>query len=309
MKSGRSWCMTEKVLVDIRTNISHDVQLLRDVKADLMSNGKLILAEKIEKMQARYKLHLETELRKYQQSSIIKANEKHFDKDLETARLDFSENFNELSDDINSWFRTLQASIKDQSCLLRIFNQNVNLKSYTFDILLFASVLFVPVVKIVLIGKFLLGEVDELKLRSFSYRIQRELDFLELQCGKITENFIKLLEKQINMMENIDKLDICPSDETLVNELSRTIDDLLVIFLANVCTHEINPADVQVVETIEKSRHSVHEVKHKYHGTLARKVIQTDILHTSGEKQQNRSVRTQSVSYKVLCCRELLLLR
>lgn len=137
-------------------------------------------------------------------------------------------NLKEFKEDFDSWLQNLQRSIINESWLLHLFHKYEDRRSYKFDFLLYGYVVAIPIAKLVLVGKFLIEEVDELKVKNPSTRIQREVDYLGFQVAEITENFVMHLDKQIKHLENIEMLNLSPTSEALVSELSHTIDELFI---------------------------------------------------------------------------------
>lgn len=309
MKIGWSWCYTEKVMEEIKEKTRDDKQYLTSIQKYLLSRGKSILADKTDKMKANYKSHLLTKLNKYSAIHITSDQEKCFDTDLKDARAKFRWNFREFKDDVDSWFKNLQQKIVDKSWLLNMFHNNEDSKSDLFDFLIFGFILAFPLLPVIKIGLFvdcIIGEVNEIKQKSFSYRIQREIDNIGPIVEKMTQEFLKQLQKQIDFFDNIENLDICPTSENLVSDLCSILDQMSSIFLQDETLHDIKPNDVHVVGQIHSC---VHEVRHTVYGTLARKQIQTSIPSRNGGKELSGSFRSDNLTCQVSSCKKLLLLR
>jgi len=173
---------------------------------------------------------------------------------------------------------------------------------------MYGLIIAFPIAKLVLVGQFIKEEIQEVKLNHANTRIELEVNYLSYHVKELQKNFIRQLERQIELLSNIDDLEIQPCSEQTINRVQTVINGLLTVFIKDVCTHEIEPENVQIIEEIDKSGHVVHAVDCRGIGELARKTIHTKIKQKYSLDERREST-TESIETKVSYCKELMLLR
>ena len=308
MLNRRKWCKTADTLQVIKHKATNDVQFLKDVKAELIRNGGDILKTKVTPYKQMYEDFLKGRLYKYCSMKQLNEHEDSFTTDLHEARRDFSLNLQHFKEEIDTWFQSLHNDITSKSWLLQLFNKTPIKSSYKYEFLMYGLIIAFPVAKLVLVGKFIKEEIQDVKLNNANTRIELEVDQLSYHVKELQQSFIRQLERQMELLSNIDDLEIQPCSEQTINRVQTVMNGLLTVFIKDVCTHEIEPKNVQIIEEIDKSGHVVHAVDCHGIGELARKTIHTKIKQKYSLDERREST-TESIEAKVSYCKELMLLR
>jgi hypothetical protein len=75
-------------------------------------------------------------------------------------------------------------------------------------------------------------------------RIELEVDQLSYHVKELQQSFIRQLERQMELLSNIDDLEIQPCSEQTINRVQTVMNGLLTVFIKDVCSHEIDPKKV-----------------------------------------------------------------